>query len=1496
MRRSRAGFSRLFLFLACFSPGWCQVITSIAGTDWLFPGDGSKAIAAPIGGSVGLDVATGPDGSFYIADPDNEMVMRVGTDGILHVIAGNGIAGHWGDGGLAVNAGLFNPDNVAVDAAGNVYIAEYGGENNAGTIRMVTPNGIVSTIAGTGAFGFAGDGGPATLAILNRPYGLAVDSSGNIYFTEQGDSRIRKFTPGGTISTIAGGGQVSGTNADGGQATNAALGPLTRLAVDSGGNVYFIDSYSTVRKVTPSGILSTVAGGGQSTADGVPPTQAVLVPTGVAVDAAGNLYIADYYASSIRKVTNGVISTIAGGGRGFGGDGGPASMASFNFPVGALAVDAVGNVFVADNENLRIREVSGGMVQTVAGDGLYRLAGNGGPASSATIYYVYGIRADTAGNVYFAESTLNRIRKIAPDGTISIFAGDSIFGYSGDNGPASAARLAYPTFLAMDAAGDLFVSDSLNNAIRKIDTNQVITTVAGGGLGGYSGDQGPAKQAMLYQPAGLDFDGAGNLWFADNLNNRIRVITPDGDIYTVAGNEKPGYAGDGGLASAALLNAPEGLRIFPPAGMPGEALYFSDSGNNVVRRIRYINNQYVIDTYAGNGKQGYLGDGGQAVNASLYEPEGLAFDSSGVLYIADRYNSVVRAVTPDGLISTVVGDGIYGFSGDGGPANKASLEGPFDLTFDAAGSLLITDLYTNRIREVLRTSPAVQVNPTSLAFTAPAGSSAVQQTISVMGSIPNFIFGAGVSSGSTWLSVTPIAANAPAGIQVTADPSGLAPGPYNGTVQILAPYENPRLIPVPVTFTVTQAGAPSVAVRPTALRFQFVEGMAAASETLSISNAGGGSLGLSVNISTNMGTWLSASAASVNVGAYGSARIQIQASPVGMNPGTYSGTITIASANPPQSVLVPVTMIVTAVLQTILIPQNGLTFFAVEGGGLPPPQTFNVLNTGQGEMIWNTSVSTLSGGNWLAALPPNGQTTAGAAGAPPVVRVNVYPGTLGPGIYYGSVQVTSPGANNSPQLVSIVLNMLPPGSHVGPLVQPTGMIFVAAAGGESPGSQTVLVQSLNTSPLTFTSGASTSAGGSWLTILPPGGTVTADGPVPIVVQPMLDGLAPGVYQGTLTLSFSDGSIRTVTIVFVVTGPAPDGQARHSIPDATGAACPTLLDVVFTNLSSGSSVSVGFPGQVIVEVVDNCGTPLETGSVVASFSNGDSPLQLTSLNDGSWAATWTPEFPAAQAVVTATAVDPGGKLTGTAQVTVGFQQFAQPPFVGPGGVVNAASYASQAPLAPGTLISVFGSKLAQNEAATTLPLPMDLGGSSLVIAGLEAPLLYSSGGQVNAMIPYGVQVNARQQMVIARGSSLSVAQGLTIAAASPGVFSTDGSGKGQGNIYVAQPDSTQTLADAGHPATAGDNIVIYCTGLGEVTPSLTAGAPAPVDHLTSTVNPVTVTIGGVAAQVQFAGLAPGFAGLYQVNAMVPNGVTPGPAVVLSLAAAGQLSSAVTMAVR
>jgi len=1475
-------------------PACGQVITSIAGTDWLFPGDGAKAINAPIGGSLGLDVAAAPDGSFYIADVDDNMILRVGTDGIVHVAAGNGFVGHTGDGGLAVNAALFNPQGVAVDSQGNLYIAEYGGLNTGGAIRTVTTDGHIFTIAGTGVAGFAGDGGPATAAVLNRPGSIAIDASGNVYFTDQLNLRIRKFTPGGNISTIAGGGTKRGASGDGGKATDAQLGVLTRLAVDPAGNVFFVDDTLTVRKVTTAGIISTVAGGGQSTADGVAATQANMLPVGVALDTAGNIYVADFLTSSIRKITNGIISTLAGGIQGFSGDGGPALKAALNFPVGAVSVDASGNVFLADNENLRVREISGGIIQTVAGNGLYRLAGNNGPALNATIYFAEGIRSDAAGNIYFSETPLNRVRKIAPDGTISILAGSGTLGYSGDNGPATSARLALPTFLAADGAGNLYISDSANDVIRKIDSNHTITTVAGTGTPGYSGDKGPATSAKLDEPMGIDFDGEGDLWIADSLNHAIRAITPQGVIVTAAGTGKPGYSGDGGPAASAQLNSPQGIRIFAP-GTAQEAIYFSDTGNNRVRRIRPSNGQFVIDTVAGNGMAAYSGDGGQAVNASLNNPEGLEFNSNGTLFIADRNNFVVRAVTTSGVISTIIGNGIYNFSGDGGPINQASLEGPFDLTF-GPGGFLLTDLYTNRIREVLNTAPSVQANPKSLAFTAPAGSSAVQQTISVSGSIPNFVIGAIPAAGSgSWLNVTPIAANAPAEIQVTADPSGLAAGQYTGTIDILAPSENPPLLAIPITFTVTQPGAPSVTVAPTAFRFQFVAGAPAKSQTLSISNAGGGTLNLSAKTATNVGSWLSSSASTASVGPFGAARLQIQANPTGLAPGTYSGTITIASTNPPQSVLVPVTMIVTAVPQAILIPQTGLTFFSVEGGGQPLPQTFNIINAGQGQMSWSTTVSTVTGGNWLIAFPNSGTSDASSSSVPPQVRVTVFPGTLSAGIYFGTVKVTSSSANNSPQFVSVVLNVLAAGSKVGPIVQPAGMVFVAKSGGDSPGSQPLQVQSLSTAPLTFTSGTSTSSGGNWLTVLPPAGTVTAVSPATIVVQALVNGLSPGVYQGTVTMSFSDGTVRTITIVFVVTSGNPGGQEQ--IPHITAGTCPSLLKVVFTQLAGGTNVSIGFPSQVTVKVVDDCGAPLVAGNVAVNFSNGDPPLALTSLNTGDWAGTWTPGFPTSQAVVTATATDPVHQLTGKAQVTVGFQQFTQPPAIMPGGVVNGASFAAQAPLAPGTLVSVFGSKLSQStSSASTLPLPFDLGGASLVVAGVQAPLVFSSDGQVNAMIPYGIQVDAGQQVVLARGNTLSVAQGLTISAASPGVFTTDGNGKGQGHVYVAHTDGTQALADAAHPAAAGDVVVIYCTGLGEVTPAVSSGSPAPFDHLTFAKNPVNVNIGGITTPAQFAGLTPGFAGLYQVNVAIPSGVAPGTAVTLSLSEAGQFSSPVTIAVK
>jgi uncharacterized protein (TIGR03437 family) len=241
-------------------------------------------------------------------------------------------------------------------------------------------------------------------------------------------------------------------------------------------------------------------------------------------------------------------------------------------------------------------------------------------------------------------------------------------------------------------------------------------------------------------------------------------------------------------------------------------------------------------------------------------------------------------------------------------------------------------------------------------------------------------------------------------------------------------------------------------------------------------------------------------------------------------------------------------------------------------------------------------------------------------------------------------------------------------------------------------------------------------------------------------------------------------------------------------------------------------------------------------------------------------------------------------------------FDAPPVLGVGGIVNAASYAGSAPVAPGSLISLFGTKMGVTASAGTVPLPTSLGGSSIAIAGQLVPLTFMSDGQVNAMVPYGVSVNTNMQAIVTRGASYSAPQSVTVADAAPGVFTKDGSGQGQGLVFVADASGSQTLADASHPAKAGDAIVIYCTGLGQVNPPVTTGTAAPLAPLSNAVNAATVTVGGQNAPVFFGGLTPQFVGLYQVNAIMPSGVTPGSQVPVVVTAAGQSSKPVTIAVK
>ncbi len=576
--------------------------------------------------SVAVDKA----GNVFFVD-GNTVLRMDATTGILTLVAGNGTPGFSGDNGPATSAQL-DPSGVAVDSAGNLYVADSG--NN--RVRKVS-NGVITTVAGNGAPGFGGDNGPATTARLAGPSGVAVDSADNLYIADDFNARVRKVSN-GVITTVAGNGTY-GFGGDNGPAISAQLHDPVGVAVDSAGNLYIADfDNHRVRKVS-NGVITTVAGGGSSLGDNGPATSARLnFPYGVAVDSVGNLYIADSENWRARKVSNGVITTVAGNGtQGFSGDNGPATSAQLFIPSG-VAVDSVGNLYIADTGNNRVRKVSNGVITTAAGNGTQGFIGDNGLATSAQLYVPSGVAVDSAGNLYIADIGNNRVRKVS-NGVITTAAGDGARGFGGDNGLATGAQLFNPFGVAVDSAGNLYIADSGNNRVRKV-SNGVITTVAGNGAPGFGGDNGPATSAQLDDPSGVAVDSAGNLYVADSGNNRVRKVS-NGVITTVAGNGAPGFGGDSGPATSAQLDDPSGVAV-DSAGN----LYVADSKNNRARKV----SNAVITT----------------VGFGFDYPPGVAVDPTGNVYIADTFNNRIRLLTPNAVCSYAVTPTSLSASASGG--------------------------------------------------------------------------------------------------------------------------------------------------------------------------------------------------------------------------------------------------------------------------------------------------------------------------------------------------------------------------------------------------------------------------------------------------------------------------------------------------------------------------------------------------------------------------------------------------------------------------------------------------------------------------------------------------------------------------------------------------------------------------------------------------------------------------------------------------------------
>jgi sugar lactone lactonase YvrE len=760
-------------------------ITTIAGSNWVFTGAGGAATSAPFGTLQGTAVDSA--GNVYVADSDNDMVFKITPGGTLSIVAGTGVAGAIGDGGPATNAQLNFPNAVAVDSSGNVYIADRDNHR----IRKVTSGGIITTLAG-GSSGYAGDSGPAALAQFYYPAGVAVDTAGNLYIADRDNHVIRKISAGGIVSTVAGSG-ISGYSGDSGSATAAQLNSPNGVAVDSAGNLYIADtSNHRIRQVTPAGTISTVAGTGTAgyTGDSGAATSARLnSPSAVTVDSSGNLYIADQSNHRIRKVTSGgTISTLAGSGtRTFSGDGGQATSAALNAPYG-VAVDSSGNVYIADQYNYRIRKIDlSGMISTFGGNGLYRMAGDGGLATSAQLSTPRGTVMDSAGNLYIADYANHRVRKVAPGGTITTIAGTGVYGYSGDNGPATSAKLAYPGGVALDAAGNLYVGDQGNHRVRKIDTSGVITTVVGTGSAGSSGDGGLATAAQLNNPRGVAFDSSGNLYIADSSNNRVRKVTPGGTITTVAGSGTSGYAGDGSAATLALLRAPWGVAV-DTAG----SLYIAEHDNHTVRKV---DPSGTISTLAGTGSYGCSGNAVAAASSTFYNVLGVAVDAAGNVYFADENCHRVRKVTPAGVAITVAGTGSAGFSGDGGPAYLAQLRNPQGVWADAAGNVYISDSLNHRIRLV---SSSVSVPDFALSLSPASQTAAAGVTAGFTATV--------AASGGFNSPVNLSCSGLPVGASCSFSPNPAVPG--NSTLKLSVP-----LNATPATFNFTVIGTSGALIR-----------------------------------------------------------------------------------------------------------------------------------------------------------------------------------------------------------------------------------------------------------------------------------------------------------------------------------------------------------------------------------------------------------------------------------------------------------------------------------------------------------------------------------------------------------------------------------------------------------------------------------------------------------------------------------------------------------
>jgi len=776
----------------------------------------------------------------------------------------------------------------------------------------------------------------------------------------------------------------------------------------------------------------------------------------------------------------------------------------------------------------------------------------------------------------------------------------------------------------------------------------------------------------------------------------------------------------------------------------------------------------------------------------------------------------------------------------------------------------------------------LQVSSSTLRFIASeGGDSPAPQilTITPVGS-GSGTFNVQLDGGSTgtaapaFLSVQPLSGTAPASLTVTATTGSLTAGIYRGRILISNPADTSQApVPVAVTFAVAPA-KPNLKASPNRVRFQAsTQAATTQNQLLVLSNSGGGGpLNFSITVA-GRSPWISVSPATGTISPNAPVSVTVTVNSQGLAIGNYRDALHISSGSGSTAsglVSVPVALFVATAGPVLDLDLHGMTFRGRQGNGVPSLDPVEIWNDGDSGTLVHWTAELLTGSEWLSLGATSGTSSPGNPSQLPL-QPNAAITTLPDGTLFALVKVSDPDSQNSPQFVSVVLDLAPADSPPNPDPAPQGLFFVAAAGGTPPASQPTFALVSSAAPLPFQASTMTNDGGTWLSETTSSTTTTLANPSQINVSVNPENLTPGVYTGVVQVVIGE-LLRSVNVTLVVTpensSNSNSGASRRPTPRASGCT-PTQIVITQVGTVNNFSLPASYPTELQVQLNDDCGNPISNGQVVASFSNGDPTLSLPpDTPPGTYSAVWQPGVVSAQTAITETATA-ASLQPATSKLLGGVTATANPaPELVAAGTLNNLNPLVGTALAPGTIAQVYGSNLASGIAsADTVPLPGSLNGTQILIGGVVAPIYYLSATQMVVQIPTELPAGHQYSVISIVNNALSLPDTLSLAPTDPGVAAY-----ADGTIIAQHTDFT--LVSSSSPAHPGEALIMYLAGMGPTTSPVASGAAAPSNPAASAKVQPTVQVGGQNAQILYAGLTPGGVGLYQIDFVVPASANAG----------------------